>query len=123
MLNRPRPAARGILSGKDIGSLKHDVPSSDTTGRTTYADHPTGRDPTDSSGITYQRNEGWGAWCVGLAVDIATDPLSYPTFGTKHALIGVGKAVQKSGALKGWNGRAMLEGFHRAGPGRSHLKS
>ena len=51
-----------------------------------------------------------------MAADIATDPLSYMSFGAKHALTPIGKAVQKTGALKGWTGRAMLEGFHGVEP-------
>jgi hypothetical protein len=47
---------------------------------------------------------------------ILFDPLTYTTFGAKHALTGTGKALQKAGALKGWSGRAMLEGFHGAEP-------
>ena len=115
-LDKPGQAARGVLARKGIGSLKHLVPFSDTMGLTTEMDHTSGRDLTNAMGLTERGDKGWGAWGAGLAADIATDPLTYTTFGAKHALTGVGKAVQKTGALKGFTGRHMIEGFHGVEP-------
>ena len=115
-LDKPGQAVRGVLAGKGLGSLKHLVPFSDTIGLTTEGDHTTGRDLTDKYGLTSKRDKGWGAWGAGLAADIATDPLTYTTFGAKHALTPIGAAVKKTGALKGFTGRQMLAGFHGAEP-------
>ena len=115
-LDKPGQAARGLLAGKGLASLKHLVPFSDTIGLTTEKDHTSGRDLINAMGLTERGDKGWGAWGVGLAADIATDPLTYTTFGAKHALTGVGKAVQKTGALKGFTGRQMIEGFHGVEP-------
>ncbi len=115
-LDKPGQAIRGMLAGHGVAALKHLVPFSDSMGLTTDADHASGRDLTDQYGITDKRDKGWGAWGTGLAADIATDPLSYLSFGAKHALTPIGKAVQKTGAFKGWSGRAMLEGFHGVEP-------
>jgi hypothetical protein len=91
-------------------------PFSDSTGLTTEADHVSGRGLTDELGLTDKRDRGWGAWGVGLAADLATDPLGDTTFVANHVLTGVGKAAQKTGALKEWTGRALLEGFHGVEP-------
>ena len=56
------------------------------------------------------------AWGDDLAADIATDALTYTTFGAKHALTPIGAAVMKTGALKGFTGKAMLEAFHGVEP-------
>jgi hypothetical protein len=119
-LDKPGQAVRGLLAGHGPSALNHLVPFSDSMGLTTEADHVSGRDLTDSWGITDKRDKGWGGWLGGLAADLATDPLSYMSFGAKHALTPVGKLVQKTGALKGWTGKAMLEGFHGAEPALLH---
>ena len=115
-VDKPGQAVRGLLGGKGVGSLKHLVPFSDTMGLTSEKDHTSGRDLTNQIGLTRHKDKGWGAWGAGLAADIATDPLSYTTFGAKHALTGVGKAVQKTGALKGFTGKQTLQGFHGVEP-------
>lgn len=101
VLNKPGDAVRGVLAGKGVSSLKHLVPFAHTMGLTTDADSTTGRDLTDNYDLTDKGDKGWSAWGTGLAADIATDPLSYTTFGAKHALTPIGKAVQKTGALRG----------------------
>ncbi len=111
-LDKPGQAVRGVLAGKGVSSLKHLVPFSDTMGLTTEADHTSGRDITDAYGLTRKGDKGWGSWGAGLAAEIATDPLTYTTFGAKHALTGAGKVAQKAGALKGWSREALLQGFH-----------
>jgi hypothetical protein len=115
-LDKPDKAVRGVLAGHGVLALKHLVPFSDSMGLTTDAGHVSGRDLTDQYGLADKWDKGWGAWGVGLAADMATDPLSYTSFGAKHALTGVGKAVQKTGALKG----SMIEGFHGAEPAMLH---
>lgn len=111
VLDKPGQAVRGVLAGHGLASLKHLVPFSDTTGLTTEKDHVRGRDLLNQWGVTSKRDKGWGAWGAGLATDIATDPLSYMTFGAKHAMTATGKALQKAGHLDGWGRKALLEGF------------
>lgn len=111
-LDKPGQAARGLLAGKGLGSLNHLVPFSGTTGLTTEKDNTSGRDLTDMAGITSKGDKGWGAWGAGLAADIATDPLTYATFGAKHALTGAGKAAEMTGALSGLTGRQTIAGGH-----------
>jgi hypothetical protein len=109
-IDKPGQAVRGLLAGHGASALKHLVPFSDSIGLTTDADHVSGRDLTDQLGITSKRDNGWGAWGAGLAADIATDPLTYMTFGAKHALTTAGKAAQKTGALRGLSREALLQG-------------
>ena len=115
-LDKPGQAVRGVLAGKGLSSLKHLVPFSDTMGLTTEKDHTSGRDLTNQIGLTDRKDNGWGAWGAGLAADIATDPFSYATFGAKHALTPTGRAVQKTGALRGFTGKQMLQGFQATEP-------
>lgn len=115
-LDKPAQAVRGILAGKGLGSLAHLVPFADTLGLVGEKDHTTGRDLTDQYGLTDKHDKGWGAWGAGLAADLITDPLSYATLGAKSALTPIGRAVSKTGALKGWTGRGLLGGFHGAEP-------
>ena len=115
-LDKPGQAVRGLLAGKGVSSLKHLVPFAGSAGLLSDKDYTTGRDLTDKIGFTGKGDKGWGSWGLGLAADIATDPLTYSTFGAKHALTPVGRAVQKTGALKGFTGRQMIEGFHGVEP-------
>ncbi|SIO38181.1 hypothetical protein SAMN05444166_4247 [Singulisphaera sp. GP187] len=115
-LDKPGQAVRGALAGKGVSALKNLIPFSDSLGITGESDKTTGRDLTNLAGLTSKNDKGWGAWGAGLAADIATDPLTYMTFGAKSAMTGAGKAVQKTGALRGWTGRQMLEGFHGVEP-------
>jgi hypothetical protein len=92
-LDWPGSKVRGILGGKPGESL-------------------TGRQLLNQYGVTNPGDRGWGSWGAGLAADIATDPLMYATFGAKHALTGGGRALEKLGTFRGWNRKAMLEGFH-----------
>lgn len=115
-LDKPGQAVRGVLAGKGASSLKHLIPFSDTLGITTEADQTSGRDLTNKLGITDRRDNGWGSWGLGLAADIATDPLNYATFGAKSALTPVGKALQKGGHLKGWSREALLRGYNALEP-------
>lgn len=116
-LDKPGQAVRGLIDGKGVSSLKHLVPFSHAMGLTTDADSTSGRDLTDHYGLTQKGDQSWGAWGKGLAADIVTDPLTYASFGAKSALTPIGKAVEKTGALKGFTGQQMLKGFHATEPG------
>jgi hypothetical protein len=115
-LDKPGQAVRGVFAGNGFSSLKHLIPFSDSLGITPEKDHVSGRDPTDRWGLTDKRDKGWGSWGVGLVADVLTDPLTDMAFGAKHDLTGTGKALQKAGALKGWSGRAIIEGYHGVEP-------
>jgi hypothetical protein len=109
-LNKPGRAARGLLAGKWREGLAA-IPFSDSLEITNPEDEVTGRDLTNMLGLTDRRDTGWGAWGAGVATDIATDPLTYMSFGAKHAVTRGGQAMEKIGALKGWSREAMLKGF------------
>jgi hypothetical protein len=109
-LNKPGRAVRGLLAGKWSEGLAA-IPFSDSLGITDPENEVRGRDLTNRLGLTDKRDKGWGAWGAGVAADIATDPLTYLSFGAKHALTGGGKALSKVGALKGWSREAMFKGF------------
>ncbi len=107
-LDKPGQAVRGVLAGKGMSALKNLIPFSDSLGITTDVDHTTGRDLTDQIGLTRKGDKGWGSWGVGLAADMATDPLSYATFGAKHALTAAGQGAKKAGALQGLSRADMI---------------
>lgn len=110
-LAKPGEAVRGVLSGHP-SALKNLIPFSDTLGITDEADHISGRDLANQWGLTRKSDQGWGAWGAGLALDVATDPLTYVGgIGPKHALTGLGEEAFKKGALRNWTGRQLLEGF------------
>lgn len=111
-LDKPGQAVRGLLAGKGVGSLKHLVPFAHSMGLVGDEDMTSGRDLTDQSGLTDKNDKGWGAWGTGLAADIATDPLTYMTFGAKHALTAAGKVAQKAGTLRGLSREALIQGGH-----------
>lgn len=115
-LDKPGQAVRGVLAGNGASSLKHLIPFSDSLGITTDADHVSGRDLTNKLGITSRHDDGWGAWGLGLAADIATDPLTYATFGAKSALTPAGQTLSRGGHLRGWSREALLRGFNATEP-------
>ncbi|MDR3635699.1 MAG: hypothetical protein P4L84_17990 [Isosphaeraceae bacterium] len=115
-LDKPGQVVRNTLAGKFGSALRQAVPFADTLGLVDQGDYTSGRDLTNQLGITGKHDKGWGAWGAGLGADILTDPLTYLTFGAKSALTPIGRAVQKTGALRGWSGKAMLEGFHGVEP-------
>lgn len=115
-LDKPGQAVRGVLAGKGVSALGNLVPFSDTMGLTTDADKTSGRDLTDTYGITDKNSKGWGAWGAGLAADIATDPFTYATLGPKTALTGLGSALKKSGNLKGMSRVNLMKGFEATEP-------
>lgn len=116
-LDKPGQVVRNTLAGKLGSAVRQAIPFADTLGLVDQNDYTSGRDLTDKVGLTSKKDKGWGAWGAGLGADILTDPLTYMTFGAKSALTPIGKAVQKTGALKGWTGREMLQGFHATEPG------
>ncbi|WP_435018246.1 hypothetical protein TA3x_000201 [Tundrisphaera sp. TA3] len=109
-LDKPGRAVRGVLSGKfrELGNL---IPFSDTLQITDARDKTSGRDLTDAIGLTSKSSKGWGAWGLGLGAEMLTDPLTYVTGGAKNALTPAGRAVSKSGALRGWSRADILRGF------------
>ena len=110
-LNKPGRAVRGLLAGRP-SELANLIPFSDSMGITDPAKEVTGKKLLEHAGILRPGDKSWGAWGAGLATDIATDPLTYATFGAKHALNGAGMALNKAGALQGWGRKALLQGFH-----------
>jgi hypothetical protein len=108
-------AIRGALAGRPRELLSV-VPFSDSLGLTDYE-----RDRT--SGEDLLKHFGWdtsrGNWATRnlapIAAEVATDPLSYLSFGTK-ALTPLGKVAEGLGATKGLGHRALIEGFEHAAP-------
>ena len=99
VLDTPGSIVRGGL-GKIVGA------------RPLEGERTSGRDLTDAIGLTSKHSKSWLSGGLGLAADIATDPLTYWTFGTHAALSPAGKALAKTGATRGLSRQAMLEGFH-----------
>lgn len=98
-LDKPGRAVRGLLSG-DPSSLLNLLPFSDTLGITDPAKGVTGRDLLDQFGLLDKSDEGVLPFAAGLGVDIATDPLTYLSFGG-GALTKAGRVAEKAGLLKG----------------------
>jgi hypothetical protein len=108
---KPGNAVRGVLSGR-ASALKNLIPFSDSLGITNEADHTSGRDLSNQWGLTRKSDQGWGAWGIGLALDFATDPLTYiGGIGPKSSMTHLGEEAFKKGALRNWTGRHLLEGF------------
>lgn len=82
-------AVRALLAGQNplMGALSWDQQY-----------RPTGRDLLRKWGAIGDQDT-WGNWLAGLALEIATDPLSYATFGLKGALTAGGKTLEKMGML------------------------
>ena len=110
-LDKPGQAVRNVLAGRPMSALKMLTPFSESLGIADKSDHISGRQLLDSYGMTDKNDNVWGAWGAGLATDIATDPLTYATFGAKHALNPVGRALEKAGHLKWWTCEHMINGF------------
>ena len=98
VLNKPGRALRGLASGKPNEALAI-LPFSDTRGITNPEDEVTGAQINQNL-FGLKNDNSWKSWVAGLATDIATDPLTYMTFGAKHALTAAGKTAQKAGTLK-----------------------
>lgn len=96
VLNKPGRAVRGLVGGKPQEALAI-LPLSDTFGITNPENEVTGAKLNEKLGL--KNDNSWTSWGAGLATELATDPLTYATFGAKHALTTAGKAAQASGAL------------------------
>lgn len=109
-LDKPGRSVRGLLAGKPE-ELLNLVPFSSTIGLTdedgwlgdylalTDDDNYTsGRDLLREAGLI-SRRDNWGNFAGGLAVEMATDPLSYLTLGSSGALSQAGRVASKAGAL------------------------
>lgn len=59
-------------------------------------------------------DNSWKSWGAGLATEIVTDPLTYMTFGAKHALTGAGKVAKAQGLTRNFTRSQMLKGFDYA---------
>lgn len=110
-LNKPGRAVRGVLAGRP-SELANLIPFSDSMGITDPSKEVTGRHLLEHAGIIRPGDKGWASWGAGLGADIATDPLTYASFGAKHALNTAGQALMKGGNLQGWGRKALLQGFH-----------
>ncbi len=95
-LAKPGRVIRCALAGRPR-ELLNVVPFSDALGWTDPAEETTGRDLLRQWGAVGDENN-WGNFLGGLAVDMATDPLMYATFGS-GAATQAGKVAQKIGAL------------------------
>lgn len=115
-LNKPGRAVRGLLGGKLHEGLAA-IPFSDSLGITNPDEEVKGRDLTDAIGLTSKYDKGWAPWGLGLGAELITDPLTYASFGAKHAVTPLGKVAANLGASKGWSGVALRQGFHATEPG------
>lgn len=82
-----------------------------TGAKASDGDRISGRDLTNSIGITSKYDKGWGSWGLGLAAEIATDPLTYLTAGASAAATKGGAAAAKLGATKGLTRLQLLRGY------------
>jgi len=110
-LDKPHQVVNNLLVGRPGAALRNAVPFSHAMGLAGPEDEVTGRDLTDTYGLTDKSDKGWGAWGAGLAADVATDPLTYLGLGPTHAVSDVGKVAKGIGATKGWGREALLKGF------------
>ena len=97
-LDTPGAAIRGGL-GSLVGATASD------------GDRVSGRDLTDAVGLTSKHDQSFWASVPGFGAELATDPLNYLSFGTKGAMTASGKALSKTGTLRGWSRRDLLSGF------------
>lgn len=105
-LNRPGRAVKGVLAGRP-DELRALIPFSEMD----PAREVTGKKLLQHYGVLRPSDKSWGAWGAGLAADVVTDPLTYASFGAKHAFNAGGRALHRAGELQGWNRQALLQGF------------
>lgn len=96
-LAKPNRAILGTLAGQP-NALLNLIPFSDTLGITDPNDAVSGRDLLRHYGLA-DKEDNWGNFLAGLAVDIATDPISYLTLGANSTLTAGGKIAAKAGIL------------------------
>jgi hypothetical protein len=110
-LDKPGRAVRGLLGGKP-GEALAAIPFSDSLGLTNPDDAVSGRKLLDDANVTSRGDKGWGAWGLGLAAEMALDPLTYLTFGAKAAVTPTGRALANEGLTRGMSRRQLLAGFN-----------
>lgn len=98
-LNKGGRAVRGLLGGQGPEALLNLVPFSDTMGLTDPHKSVSGKDLLGQWGLINPNEDSWLNTGLGIGADIATDPLTYLTFGGS-ALTEAGQAANKLGALR-----------------------
>jgi hypothetical protein len=114
-LGKPGAAVRGLLAGRP-DQLMNLVPFSDTMGLTDPSQRTSGRDLLRQWGAIGQ-DDNWGNFAGGMALEAATDPLTYAGgWLAKQAMGGAGKAASQLGGLRGArSGFSMAHGVDDAG--------
>lgn len=99
ILNKPGRIVRGALGGH-FDELGNVIPFSDALGITDPSREVHGHDLLKNVGLTQEDNPSFFSpeGLAGFAADLATDPLTYMSFGG-HALSKAGLAAKKAGAL------------------------
>ena len=116
VFSKPGRAVRGAIDATTGGGHPSEalafLPFSDSLGITDPGNAVEGVNLTDKMGLTDKKNDSWGRWGAGLAVDLATDPLSYiGGLGIKNSLNKSGQALEKAGLLKGITRTQMAHGL------------
>lgn len=111
ILNKPGRVVRGLLGGTPREALNV-IPFSDTLGLTDPAQEVRGSHLLHSAGLANEKDPSLlspeGA--AGFGMDVATDPLTYLTFGAS-ALTKAGNAAKLSGHLPGTVGERVAQGL------------
>ena len=115
-LDKPGQVVRGLIAGHGPSAFKHLIPFSGSLGITKPEEYVSGRDITNQLGLTTKGAKDWGSWGLGLAADIATDPLTFASLGPKTALTSTGRALERAGQLKGLSREGLLKGFETTAP-------
>lgn len=112
-LDKPGRAVRGLLAGQP-GELANLIPFSDTMGITDPSKSVSGRDLLEKAGLLDKNTPGldWGD-VAGFGTEIATDPLSYLTFGAS-AIGKAGKVAKAAGISTRGASRFKTLGQHLA---------
>jgi len=96
-LDKPGSAVRGLLAGRP-DELLNLIPFSDTLGITSMDDRVSGRDLLRMGGMIGKK-DNWSNFAGGLALEIATDPLTFLGPMTSASKTLAGKAAAKAGHL------------------------
>lgn len=100
-LDRPGAAVRGLLAGRP-DQLGYLIPGAETLGLVDPDRRVTGADLLRQSGLVNGDDDSWGTTLGGMAVDLATNPLSYlPALGMlgKSSRFGPLKAARSNLAM------------------------
>ena len=98
MLDKPGRAVRGVLGGRPE-ELAAVLPFSDALGLTDESNRVSGRDLLHDAGMLDKSDDSWLGTAAGIGTEIATDPLTYMSFGARGALTPLGEAARKAGVL------------------------